>query len=361
MIKVLIADSCAADVNMLMEMLDTDPEIEAVGVATTGKETMEMALELRPDIIIMSESPRNGDDLEAIKHIMAYNPTPILILTAPSSGDRKSEIFKAASMGVLDIIEKSTLMTDSGLHGNTCDIAKTAEFVRKIGSLSKVEVVTHIAGKLENIRRSMSIQNSHYDLPQDGNSKPNKVVAIAASTGGPSALAKVLRGLPAESAMSVVIVQHVAEGFTAGLAEWLDRESGMSVREAQDGDGILAGYVSIAPTGHHMLAVDGGRIALNETPPVAGYRPSADILFASVAEIYGHDSIGVVLTGMGSDGAKGIAAIKNAGGKTIAQDKQNCVIFGMPEAAIQTGAVDKIVPLDSIAEKIIQICGETPS
>jgi len=184
------------------------------------------------------------------------------------------------------------------------------------------------------------------------------VAAIAASTGGPSALAEVLRALPAELGIGIVIVQHVAEGFSAGLAESLDRESQISVREAQDGDEIKLGYAFLAPTGFHMVVrayATGNRVMLDKAPPVSGHRPSADVLFTSVAETYGHNSIGVILTGMGSDGASGIVAIKNAGGRTIVQDKESCVVFGMPKAAIETGVVDEILPLDSIGERLAQL------
>jgi two-component system chemotaxis response regulator CheB len=170
-------------------------------------------------------------------------------------------------------------------------------------------------------------------------------------------LAKVLGDLSLGLRVCVVIVQHVAEGFSAGLAEWLDRESDMTVREAQDGDRMRAGYAFLAPTGSHMVVNSGNRIKLDGGPPVAGHRPSADILFASVARAYAHNSIGVILTGMGSDGAKGIVAIKNAGGKAIAQDEESCVVFGMPKAAVQTGVVDKVLPLNSIAKGICGFVG----
>jgi two-component system chemotaxis response regulator CheB len=190
---------------------------------------------------------------------------------------------------------------------------------------------------------------------------PGRMVAIAASTGGPSALAEILRGLPAELGIGIVIVQHVAKGFSAGLAEWLDREAQIAVRQAQDGDGIKFGYAFLAPTGFHMIVkacAGENRIMLNRTPSVSGHRPSADVLFASVAETYGNSSIGVILTGMGSDGARGIVAIKNAGGRTIVQAEESCVVFGMPKAAIETGVVDEILPLGSIAERLVQLCRE---
>jgi two-component system chemotaxis response regulator CheB len=359
MIRVLVADSSSADIDIITKILSTDPEIEVTGVATTGKQAMDLVSKLRPDILTISDSLEGVDsgacDM-AIKQIMAYNPTPILILTAPDSGGakakapyartRKDSVFKATSLGALDVIEKPMPVTGDALPAT--------RLVETVKLLSKVKVVTHLAGKLEKNRR--------YPMLDNPPSTIQKLVAIAASTGGPSALAEVLRGLPAELRIAVVIVQHVAEGFSAGLAEWLDRESQITVREARDGDAIEYGCALVSPTGFHMMVkpyASGNRIMLEKTPPVAGHRPSADILFTSVAETYGPDSIGVILTGMGSDGARGIVAIKNAGGKTIAQDEQSCVVFGMPKAAIETGVVDEILPLDSIAEEIVRLCRKT--
>jgi two-component system chemotaxis response regulator CheB len=279
-------------------------------------------------------------------------------LSDPNRDDGESNILKALSMGALDVIEKPTLdqrLTYAGASNQRLPSskAKGSPLVETVRLLSRVKVVTHLAGKFQNpTNRQHSSLAIHRSSPARHGSL--KVVAIAASTGGPSALAKILGGLPLGLKMCVVIVQHVAQGFSAGLAEWLDRESEMTVREARDGDRMRAGYAFLAPTGSHMVVNSGNRIMLDGAPPVAGHRPSADILLVSVARVYGHNSIGVILTGMGSDGAKGIVAIKNAGGKAIVQDEQSCVVFGMPKAAVQTGVVDEVLPLDSIAKRL---CG----
>jgi len=352
--KVLIADSSSANIDMLIAILSTDPEIQVVGVATTGEQTIDLVSSLKPDILTISESLQGVVPvLEVIKQIMAYNPTPILILADPNCEDR---VFEGISVGALDVIEKPA------------SPAANSELVKKVKLLSRIKVVTHLAGKFGGSKRSTTIQqrtlfkvrrdsqstNQRPRETQFGALRLNKLVAIAASTGGPSALAVILRRLPVELGIGIVIVQHVAEGFGAGLAEWLDKESGMTVREAQDGDQIKPGHAFLAPTGFHMVVRSGSRIGLNRMPPMAGHRPSADVLFESAAWTYRRDCIGVILTGMGADGAKGIVAIKNAGGKTIAQDEQSCVIFGMPKAAIQTGVIDKVLPLDAIAEEITQ-------
>jgi two-component system chemotaxis response regulator CheB len=384
MVRVLVADSSPVDVDTLIAILSADPEIEVIGVAATGEQAIDLVTKLKPDIVTISDSlesvvgARHGVPIQAyataIKQIMAYNPTPILILTDPNRGDTAyrvgtakdpDSVSKARAMGALDVIEKPT--------PETADALRVTGFVGTVKLLSKVKVVTHLAGKLERKKRTDTayrgsripgdtLESRDSRLERPGIQRPpstvQRMVAIAASTGGPSALAEVLRGLPAGSPIGIVIVQHVAEGFSAGLAESLDRGSQISVREAQDGDDIKLGYAFLAPTGFHMVVkacATGNRIVLDKAPPVSGHRPSADVLFTSVAETYGHNSIGVILTGMGSDGASGIVAIKNAGGRTIVQDKESCVVFGMPKAAIETGVVDEILPLDSIGERLAQL------
>jgi two-component system chemotaxis response regulator CheB len=349
MIRVLIADSQSDDVDALMAILSSDPEIEVVGVAATRSQLIGLVSDLRPDIVAMSDILEGLDSAEVIERIMAYYPTPILVLTCPGHEGGDKSVFRAISMGALDVMEKPTIQAR---HAMPIQSPVSRKIVETVRLLSRIKVVTHLAGKIG----KKTVGQSHHN-PDRSEREPIKLVAIAASTGGPSALAEILRNLPSGLGMGAVIVQHVAEGFSIGLAEWLDKESQMTVRVARDGDRIEPGYAFIAPGGSHMVVTDRNRIELTKTASVAGHRPSADVLFTSVAKVYTGDSIGVVLTGMGSDGAKGIAAIKRAGGKTIAQDEQSCVVFGMPQAAIQKGIVDEVLPLGSIAERIVRLCG----
>lgn len=347
-ITVLIADSQTADIDKLIAILSSDPDIEVAGVAATGRQAIDFVLNLKPSIVIISDTLKGLDSLEVIKQIMAYTPTPILVLNHPDSENKAEIVFKAISMGALDVMEKPFSSGSASKYG----VASASELVETVRLLSRIKVVTHLAGKMENNRLFTRCREE----PEITREKPIRMIAIAASTGGPSALAEILRKLPADLGIGVVIVQHVAEGFSAGLAEWLDKESKLIVREARNGDRIGFGSAFIAPSGSHMLVANGDRIVLNNAAPVSGHRPSADVLFASVAKTYESDSIGVILTGMGSDGAQGITAIKKAGGRTIAQDEESCVVFGMPQAAIQKGMVDEVLPLDSIAERIVRIC-----
>jgi two-component system chemotaxis response regulator CheB len=280
------------------------------------------------------------DGLKATEQIMAYHPTPILIVSTLVKS-QMSLAFKAISVGALDTIEKPVSEATSTGH---------PELIRKVKSFSKIKVVTHLAGRHREIALS----------PVQARPQPEdlKIVAIAASTGGPKALSRILRSLPAGYGAGVLLVQHISSGFTDGLADWLNSESQIAVRTAERGDRVEPGVALVAPDDFHMLVVDGGHIRLNRGLPIGGHRPAATVLLTSVAQIYGKNSVGVILTGMGADGAVGIAEIKQAGGKTIAQDGQSCVVFGMPKVAIEMGVVDRVLPVERIAQGIIDFTME---
>jgi two-component system chemotaxis response regulator CheB len=342
--KVLIVDNSIDSVNTLINTLSTDRDIEVAGVAITSKQAVNLVANLKPDIITISDSLDNSAGAsmrQLVKEIMAFNPTPILVITDSRTSAIHKDAINAISMGALDIIDIMSI--------------PKSETIQKIKLLSSIKVVTHLAGKLEKNGYTNTQRLENATRVNTGDLIiPDKIIAIAASTGGPSALVEVLHKIPGGLNLCILVVQHVAEGFCNSLAEWLDRECPFNVRVAADGNWIKAGYVYIAPSGLHMVASNRCRLALNNNPPVSGHRPSADVLFASVAKAYGANSMGVVLTGMGSDGANGIIAIKFAGGSTIAQSEQGCVVFGMPKSAIQTGSVDKVVPLSSIADEVMK-------
>ena len=202
-------------------------------------------------------------------------------------------------------------------------------------------------GKKKGIEKSVETK---YDLIQETSKKSFDLIAIGASTGGPKVLAQILSQLPKNFTSSIIIVQHISKGFTPGLVDWLNRECILDVAEAKSGEQIIPGRVFVAPCDNHTLVTNNGRIRLNKGLPVAGNRPSASVLMSSVAKVYGQKCIGVVLTGMGEDGALGMLDIKKAGGRTIAQDEQSSAIFGMPKAAIDNGSVDKILNVNRIGQ-----------
>lgn len=251
----------------------------------------------------------------------------------------KSEVdlaFRAMSLGALDAMGKPSFDQFSAKDAS--------ELVRKVKLLSQVPVVTHLGGK----RRTRSAESS---ITQDRLVKAEcQVVAIGSSTGGPKALFKVLRGLPADFPCGILVVQHISDGFTSGLVEWLDRSSSVKVKEAEASDRIQPGVVLVAPCDFHMMVISGGKIRLNKALPVGGHRPSVTVLFSSIAKVYNANSIGVILTGMGGDGAVGLAEMRESGSKTIVQDEASSVVFGMPKVAIEMGAAERILPVDEIGQ-----------
>ena len=336
-VQVLVVDDSAVARGIISNFLDDDPNIDVIGVAKDGKEAIDFTTQLKPDLITMDINMPVMDGLAATEHIMAHQPTPILIVSSLV----KSEVdlaFRAMSLGALDAMEKPSFDQFS---------AKDAgELVRKVKLLSQVPVVTHLEGKRRN-RLTKSAPSKGYTL-----AAPSKfqVVAIGSSTGGPKALHKVLSQLPVDFPSGILVVQHISAGFTSGLVSWLDRTSQVSVKEAEEGDKIQPGVVFIAPHDFHMIVVSGGIIRLNKALPIKGHRPSANVLFSSVAKVYNKNSIGVVLTGMGEDGATGLVEMRKNGSKTIVQDEESSVIFGMPKVAIEMGAAEEVLPIDEIGQ-----------
>ena len=211
--------------------------------------------------------------------------------------------------------------------------------------LAQVRVVQHVRGK----RRHRS-----EGTPRDEGAPPFPLIAIAASLGGPKALSVLLRTVPRAFPAAVVICQHISEGFTGGLSQWLSTETSLKVHEARDDDALQAGHVYIAPSGLHLLVRPDYHLALDDGPPLMGFKPSCDLMLSSAAQAFGKRAIGIVLTGMGRDGARGLREVKLRGGRTIAQDEASCVVYGMPREAVELGAAEEILPLEQIAPTILK-------
>lgn len=285
-------------------------------------EALEVVRAQLPDVVLMDLSSREA--LEAIERIMAERPTPILVLD-PGTLSR-AEAFRALTLGALDVVERPAA-PDPGFWQATA---------RRLTVLAQVRVVRHIQGKLKRL------------AAQEGPEAPFPLVAIAASLGGPKALSQVLRVIPKKFPAPVAICQHISEGFTEGLAHWLATETALRVLEAAHDQQMEPGTVYIAPSGAHLLVRPEGKLVLDHRPPVRGFRPSCDLLLSSAAEAFGRRCIGVILTGMGRDGARGLKEIRERGGRTIAQNAETCVVYGMPREAVQIGAAEEILPLDRI-------------
>jgi two-component system chemotaxis response regulator CheB len=332
---VLVVDDSAFVRKAVERMLGTVDDIEVVGTASDGEEGLRRARELKPDVVTLDiKMPRLGG-LETLERLMAEQPLPVLLMSTLTQEGAEITL-RGLELGAMDFVDKSSVQPMSML-------SLADELVAKIRALGGARV------------RARPAPQVPVTAPAPGRAAAEAVV-IAASTGGPTALQQLVSGLPAGFPAAVVIVQHIPRGFTKSLAERLDARSKIPVREARDGEPVSPGTILIAPAGiHARLARRSGAVlvSLDEEPRDALHRPSADVLMASAASVYGTRVVGVVLTGMGSDGTEGLRAIRSAGGRTYAESEETCVIYGMPKAAMEAGVVDRAVPLDRLAGEIL--------
>ncbi len=345
-IRVLVVDDSAFMRKLISDMLDAAADISVVGTARDGDEALEKVRTLSVDVVTLDVEMPRMDGLEALSRIMESNPTPCVMLSAHTRVGAKTTL-DAMDSGAFDFVLKP-----SGTI--SLDIEKIrGELIAKIRAASKVDP------EVLKTRERAAPAVPREGWVRVGASKA--VVTIGASTGGPRAISEILPRLPGDFPASILIVQHMPVGFTRSFAERLDEESQLTVREARDGDPISPGQVLIGRAGVHLEVAPnkGGEVVrLTKSPPRLGVRPSADVMMASAARIYGSRTLGVVLTGMGKDGRDGVKAIKRSKGMTIAEDESTCVVFGMPKAAISTGCVDEVVPLGRIPETIMDMLGK---
>jgi len=334
MIKVLIADDSPLIRAVLKDIFTATDDIRVVGEAPDGRQAVELAGRLRPDLIVMDLMMPVLDGLAAIEAIMSGSPTPILVLSGTLDDREVDRAFAAIKKGALDVMSKPD---GAGLADPS---VFSASIVEKVRLLARIRV----------IRRPLRIREQPVPVPLAAG---RKILAIGASTGGPKAVMSIVRKLPADFRGAALIVQHIASGFDRGFAQWLDGECPLKVKLAADGDLLKEGEVLVAPTDSHLMVAD-GRVRLTYGPPVNCCRPSIDVLFASLVP-RGGEVVGVLLTGMGKDGAEGLRSIKERGGATIVQDEQSCAVFGMPKAAISLAAADRVLPLDAIPAAIMKL------
>jgi two-component system, chemotaxis family, protein-glutamate methylesterase/glutaminase len=331
-IRVLVIDDSAFVRKAVERMLGAAEDIEVCGSAADGEEGLRKARVLKPDVVTLDiKMPRLGG-LETLERLMAEQPLPVLLMSTLTQEGAEVTL-RGLELGAMDFVDKSSVQP-----------------------MSMLSLADELIAKIRAIGRARVRPRPHPSPPRVAGRVAAEVVAVAASTGGPTALQQVVSGLPAGFPASVVIVQHIPRGFTKSLAERLDARSAIPVREAKDGDAVAPGVILIAPAGiHTRLVRRGGAVAvtLDEEPRDTLHRPSADVLMASVAEVYRERAVGVVLTGMGSDGTEGLRAIRGAGGYTLAESEETCVIYGMPKAAFEAGVVDRAVPLDRVAGEIL--------
>ncbi len=340
MIKVLIAEDSAVIAGHLKSLLESDPEISVLAIAKNGIEAVAMAKNLHPDVITMDLLMPKMDGVEATRSIMRESPTRIVIVTASTDQIESRPAFEALKEGALTVLDKPR-----GYGHQDYERIK-ANLIKTIKVMSTVKVVTRWRE-----RPPARLTTSPVTMEP-------RIIAIGASTGGPAALGQVLKALPRLLPIPVLVVQHMTAGFGAAFAGWLGQECEISIKVAHDHERAEPGVVYIAPDDLHLGISANGRIGLTESYAKKTYhRPSINHLFETVARGFRGQAIGVLLTGMGEDGATGMLEIKKAGGKTYCQDEASSIVFGMPKAAIALGAADKILPIDKIGPALVATVG----
>jgi len=344
-VRVLVVDDSALMRKLIPQILAADPSIQVVGTAMDGNFGLKKMEDLKPQVVTLDlEMPGMGG-LDMLKETMRRHRVPVIVVSSHST-EGASVTLKALSMGAFDFVAKPADVS-----------ARMPEIAEEL--ISKIKAAAH--------SRGFSLPSAEvHSEPQakntpDKRKHPSRVVAIGVSTGGPQALQYALPQLPKDFPGTILIVQHMPEGFTEMFSRRLDEICAISVKEAQSGDLLLAGRALICPGSRHMKVkkLPLGEVAvLTDDPRVNGHRPSVDVLFRSVAEEFGDQGVGVLMTGMGEDGARGMGELKAAGGMTIAQSEESCVVYGMPKAAIEHGYAVRVVALDALANTIMAQCAQ---
>jgi len=343
MIKILIVDDSAFMRKLLSDLFSSETDFMVIDTARNGQDAIEKTKRLKPDLITMDVEMPIMDGITALEMIMKDIPTPVIMISSLTR-DGAEATMCALELGAVDFVAKP-----AGVISSIAGIGK--EIVAK----ARVAVGVKMPKVYEKVAKVSAMINP--SLQRTTVASDEKIVAIGTSTGGPRALQEIITQLPGNLPCGVVIVQHMPPGFTKSLSERLNSLSSLTVKEAEHNDVIRPGLVLIAPGDYHMTIEHEGNkriIKLNQNPPIGGHRPAVDPMMESVAKVYGQRAVGVILTGMGHDGAKGVQAIKQQLGYTIAEDQSTAVVFGMPKSAIELGAVNKVAPLSAIAAEIVK-------
>jgi two-component system chemotaxis response regulator CheB len=361
-VRVLIVDDSAFMRKVLQSIIATDPQIEIIGEARDGREAIAMNESLRPDVISMDIMMPHVDGLQATEQIMATSPRPIIIVSSEAREGADATL-RALELGAIDFVPKPSSGIDLDMNSIRDEIC------RKLKMASRVRVVRNARNAgAEKSRAPLSGNPYNKSGSSNGNGNGNgngatahaapaastssgtrhPLVIMAASTGGPQTLMQLVPAIPRDFTGSIILVQHMPGTFTAQFSKQLADVAALTVKEAENGDELRPGTMYVCPGSHHLRISGTGRIELQEGERINGYRPCADVTMESAASFAGPMCVGVVLTGMGSDGAKGVQAVKAAGGHVIVQDESTSVIFGMPSEAIRTGVVDQVLGVDAI-------------
>lgn len=360
-IRALIVDDSALIRKVLSDILNEDPKIRVIGTAVNGKDGLEKIKKLRPDVVLLDNIMPVLDGLKTLARIMKEYPTPVVIVSA--LGERAEEItLTAFEYGAVDVIEKPSGILSQSIPEMAEEICRKVRAASK-ASLKNLGCVQDLEShNPENDKKKKKKKKDKESRFREKNAFVRNVIAIGASTGGPRALEKLIGSFPVDIPAAVLVVQHMPQGFTASLSKRLDAKSALRVKEAQEGDIVEEGTVLMAPGNYHMEIVrnkvngfEEETVHLSHGPKELGSRPSANVLFRSVASIYGSRVISLILTGMNCDGADGAEEIKKMGGKVIAEAQSSCVIYGMPGEVVRRNLADLVLPMDKMAEEIIKI------
>lgn len=338
-IRVVIADDSQVARDVLRDILSRDDDIEIVGEATNGREAVELAKRLAPQLITMDLNMPVMDGLSAIEEIMYSKGVPILVVSDRSDAQTA---YQALEVGALEVMPKPTL-----------EGADAERLVERVRLLAGVAVITRLRRRVTTsppVIPLPPLPTAPQGVPRDF----QYVVAIACSTGGPQALVRLLRTLPAAFPAPILIAQHISHGFIDGMAQWLASLCAMPVSVGQEGEQLRPGHIYLSPSERDLCVSPRHRFQLKPSPETSLYHPSCDVLLQSVAEVYGHDAIGIILTGMGRDGVNGMRAIYQAGGTTFAQDEASSVIYGMNQEAVNAGVIQYELPLDSLPDRLLR-------
>ncbi|MST95316.1 MAG: chemotaxis response regulator protein-glutamate methylesterase [Pedosphaera sp.] len=337
--RIAIVNDMLLAIEAMRRVLTQDGRHEVVWTARDGREAVEHCQRSRPDLILMDLVMPHMDGIEATRRIMAKTPCAIVIVTA-SVTDHTAKVFEAMGAGALDAVNTPVLGNAADSHGANALLAKVDTIRRLIAD--------------DPWEKAHSPAAAAHGRP----AQPGQLVVIGASAGWPAALVKVLSGLPADFAAAVVIIQHVDAQFAAGLAQWLGSHTPLSVRLAEEGDPPRAGQVLLAGRDHHLVLSRAAQLGYSRAAADCAYRPSVDFFFKSVAEHWQGAAVGVLLTGMGRDGAEGLLALRARGFPTIAQDESTSAVYGMPKAAAELQAAGEILALDKIAPRLVNVVGQ---
>lgn len=345
-LRVMVVDDSAFMRFSIIQQLNEDPEIQVVGSASNGREALRLIPQLQPDVITLDVEMPHLDGLSTLREIMKDFPCPVIMVSSLTK-EGASETIQALMLGAVDFIAKPDNRLD-------IRIAMT-EIITKIKLAAKARVKQTLPNLLKIAPSTAASQPEKAIRPY---SRQAPVILIGSSTGGPGALSEILPMLPSSLPSPIVIVQHMPVGFTRSLSERLNTISQLKVKEAEPGDSLLAGQVLVAPGGFHMTFDEDERVALNQKPTVHGVRPAVDVTLNSMNRHFGKNMVGVILTGMGSDGAIGMSILHSAGGYVIAEHESTCVVWGMPRSVVEAGAADAVLPRPQIAKAIESVVRE---